>query len=74
MVIYGRNSQINHSNAPSQKCLFQHGKGDDCILFVGETIGGVREEILLIKVDTDLTVIQHEDERDGSNNLPHQHL
>ena len=39
-----------------------------------ETTGGVREEILLIKVDIDSTTIQHDDERDRSNYLPHQHL
>ena len=32
---------------------------------MGEVTGGVRKEILLIKVDTDPTVIQHDDERYG---------
>ena len=39
-----------------------------------EKLLAVYEEILLIKVDTDSTSIQHEDERDGSGHLPHQHL
>ena len=55
-------------HAPPFECtwlkrLFQYGKGDECILSVGEITGSVREEIFLIKVDIDSTAIEHEDER-----------
>ena len=66
--------EIVRSTIWVESCLFQHGKGDDNILFVGETLGCVREEILLIEANTNLIIIQHEDKRDRSNNLPHQHL
>ena len=73
MAIYGRDSQIDHSNAFGREHLCQHGKGDDNILFMGETPGFVQEKVL-IEANTDSIVIQHEAERDESSDLPHQHL
>ena len=74
MSLLGRDCQIDHSDAPSRKHLFEHSKGDDNILLVGETLDCVREKFLLIKAHIDPIVVQHEDERDRFSNLPHQHL
>ena len=51
---------------------FQHGQGDNNILFMGKVASSVQEKVLY-KVDTDPIVIQHEDERDEPN-FAHQHL
>ena len=67
-------NSIDHSNAFVRKHLFQYGQGDNNILSVGKSTGCVREKVLLLKVDTDPTIIQHEGERDGSSNIPHQYL
>ena len=39
---------------------------------MGGVIGYIWEEVLIFKVGTNPTVIQHEDERDRSNNIPHE--
>ena len=41
---------------------------------VGEALGHLRKEVLLIKDNIDLIVVQYEDERDKFNDLSHQHL
>ena len=55
MTIYGGDIQVDHPDASGRECLFQHGKGDNNIFFVGETSSCVREKVLLLEANTDST-------------------
>ena len=44
MMIDGWNHRIDHPDAPGRERLFQHGQGDNNILFVGETSCRLQEK------------------------------
>ena len=50
------------------------GKEDDDILVVGEDTGCAHEKILLVEAHIDSTIVQYEDETNGSIDLQHQQL
>ena len=60
MAIDGRNRKFDHLDAPDRERLFQHAKGDDNILIVGEVTCRVREKILLVETHIESTVVQYE--------------
>ena len=69
-----RNCTLHHPYAFGRKHQFQYGQGDNHIQTVGEAPSHLWKAILLIETHTDLKVVQYEDERDWSGDLPHQHL
>ena len=44
-----RNCDIEHENAPDQKCLIQYGQGNDDIYPMGKTSLDIREEVKLLQ-------------------------
>mgnify|MGYP006889256462 CR=1 FL=1 len=69
-----RDSQVDHSNAPSQKCVFQHGKGDNNILLVGQTSGRIQKKSSSSKLLLIRQLFNMKIDLDGSCDLSHQHL
>ena len=72
--VHRRNPKVHYSYASGRKRLFQYGHVDNNIQTVEEPPSYLRKAVLLIETHIDLKVVQYEDERDPSGDLPHQHL